>query len=221
MRVVDTALPGVVIIEPAVARDERGLFLETWRADVFAAAGIADVFVQDNYSRSTRGTLRGLHWQWRKPQAKLVRVVAGSIFDVVVDVRRGSPTFGRWVGLELSAETFRQVYVPIGFAHGFCVTSEVADVEDKCSDVYDPGGEAGLIWNDPGLGIDWPVKEPAALAEGFTESRSCAVACGPASALGPHAIPATPLPVLQRRPIVISWVLRRRREQLPPRNTER
>jgi dTDP-4-dehydrorhamnose 3,5-epimerase len=89
-----------------------------------------------------------------------VRVVAGSIFDVVVDVRRGSPTFGRWVGLELSAETFRQVYVPIGFAHGFCVTSEVADVEYKCSDVYDPGGEAGLIWNDPGLGIDWPVKDP-------------------------------------------------------------
>ena len=103
MRVVDTELPGVFLIEPAVARDERGLFLETWRADVFAAAGIADVFVQDNYSRSTRGTLRGLHWQWRKPQAKLVRVVAGSIFDVVVDVRRGSPTFGRWVGLELSA----------------------------------------------------------------------------------------------------------------------
>jgi dTDP-4-dehydrorhamnose 3,5-epimerase len=143
-----------------VARDERGLFLETWRADTFAAAGVADVFVQDNYSRSTRGTLRGLHWQWRKPQAKLVRVVAGSIFDVVVDVRRGSPTFGRWVGLELSAETFRQLYIPIGFAHGFCVTSEVADVEYKCSDVYDPGGEAGLIWNDPGLAIDWPVKDP-------------------------------------------------------------
>jgi dTDP-4-dehydrorhamnose 3,5-epimerase len=160
VRVVDTALPGVVIIEPAVARDDRGLFLETWRADAFAAAGIAVAFVQDNYSRSARGTLRGLHWQWRRPQAKLVRVVAGSIFDVVVDVRRDSPTFGRWVGLELSAESFRQVYIPVGFAHGFCVTSEVADVEYKCSDVYDPGGEAGLIWNDPGLGIDWPIKEP-------------------------------------------------------------
>ena len=135
-------------------------FSRRWRADVFAAAGIADVFVQDNYSRSTRGTLRGLHWQWRKPQAKLVRVVAGSIFDVVVDVRRGSPTFGRWVGLVLSAETFRQVYIPTGFAHGFCVTSEVADVEYKCSDVYDPGGEAGLIWNDPRVGITWPVSEP-------------------------------------------------------------
>jgi dTDP-4-dehydrorhamnose 3,5-epimerase len=160
VRVVNTALPGVLVIEPTVFRDERGLFLETWRADVFAAAGIADTFVQDNYSRSTRGTLRGLHWQWRKPQAKLVRVVAGSIFDVVVDVRRGSPTFGRWLGLELSAETFRQVYVPIGFAHGFCVTSEVADVEYKCSAMYDPGGEAGLIWNDPGVRIKWPVEQP-------------------------------------------------------------
>jgi dTDP-4-dehydrorhamnose 3,5-epimerase len=160
VRVVDTALPGVLIIEPTVVRDERGLFLETWRADVFAAAGIADTFVQDNYSRSLRGTLRGLHWQWRKPQAKLVRVVVGSIFDVVVDVRRGSPTFGRWLGLELSAETFRQIYIPVGFAHGFCVTSEVADVEYKCSDMYDPAGEAGLIWNDPGLGITWPVSQP-------------------------------------------------------------
>jgi dTDP-4-dehydrorhamnose 3,5-epimerase len=160
VRVVDTALPGVLVIEPTVARDERGLFLETWRADAFAAAGIADTFVQDNYSRSARGTLRGLHWQWRKPQAKLVRVVAGAIFDVVVDVRRGSPTFGRWLGLELSAETFRQLYIPVGFAHGFCVTSETADVEYKCSDVYDPGGEAGLIWNDPGVGITWPVSEP-------------------------------------------------------------
>jgi dTDP-4-dehydrorhamnose 3,5-epimerase len=160
VRVVDTALPGVLIIEPTVVRDERGLFLETWRADVFAAAGIADTFVQDNYSRSLRGTLRGLHWQWRKPQAKLVRVVVGSIFDVVVDVRRGSPTFGRWLGLELSAETFRQIYIPVGFAHGFCVTSEVADVEYKCSDMYDPSGEAGLIWNDPGVGITWPVSQP-------------------------------------------------------------
>jgi dTDP-4-dehydrorhamnose 3,5-epimerase len=160
VRVVDTALPGVRIIEPTVVRDERGLFLETWRADVFAAAGIGDTFVQDNYSRSARGILRGLHWQWRKPQAKLVRVVAGSIFDVVVDVRRGSPTFGQWLGLDLSAETFRQLYIPAGFAHGFCVTSDSADVEYKCTNVYDPGGEAGLIWNDPSLGITWPLSEP-------------------------------------------------------------
>jgi dTDP-4-dehydrorhamnose 3,5-epimerase len=160
VRVIETALAGVRLLEPAVFRDDRGLFLETFRADRFAAAGIPDLFVLDNHSRSLRGTLRGLHWQWRKPQAKLVRVVNGSIFDVVVDVRRGSPTFGRWLGFEMSADRFTQLYVPVGFAHGFCVTSEVADVEYKCSDVYDPQGEAGLIWNDPGVGVDWPIETP-------------------------------------------------------------
>jgi dTDP-4-dehydrorhamnose 3,5-epimerase len=160
VRVIETALEGVRLLEPTVFRDDRGLFLETWRADRFAEVGIADAFVQDNHSRSVRGTLRGLHWQWRKPQAKLVRVATGSIFDVVVDVRRGSPTFGRWLGFEMSADRFTQLYVPVGFAHGFCVTSEVADVEYKCSDVYDPQGEAGLIWNDPGVGIDWPMPTP-------------------------------------------------------------
>src|SRR5262245_15755012 len=129
MRVIETALPGVRLLEPAVFRDDRGLFLETWRADRFAAAGFPDTFVQDNYSRSFRGTLRGLHWQWRHPQAKLVRVVMGTIFDVVVDVRRGSPTFGRWLGFEMSADSFRQLYVPEGFAHGFCAMSEFSDVE--------------------------------------------------------------------------------------------
>ena len=160
MRVIETTLAGVRLLEPTVFRDDRGLFLETFRADRFAAAGIPDNFVQDNHSRSLRGTLRGLHWQWRKPQAKLVRVVNGSIFDVVVDVRRGSPTFGRWLGFEMSADRFTQLYVPVGFAHGFCVTSEVADVEYKCSDVYDPQGEAGLIWNDPAVGVDWPIETP-------------------------------------------------------------
>ena len=160
MRVIETALPGVRLLEPKVFRDDRGLFLETWMADRFAEAGIADRFVQDNHSRSMRGTLRGLHWQWRKPQAKLVRVVTGSIFDVVVDVRRGSSTFGRWLGFEMSADQFTALYVPVGFAHGFCVLSDVADVEYKCSDVYDPEGEAGLIWNDPGVGIDWPIAAP-------------------------------------------------------------
>ena len=160
MRVIETTLTGVRLLEPTVFRDDRGLFLETFRADRFAAAGIPDLFVQDNHSRSLRGTLRGLHWQWRKPQAKLVRVVNGSIFDVVVDVRRGSPTFGRWLGFEMSADRFTQLYVPVGFAHGFCVTSEVADVEYRCSDVYDPQGEAGLIWNDPGVGVDWPIRSP-------------------------------------------------------------
>jgi dTDP-4-dehydrorhamnose 3,5-epimerase len=160
VRVIETTLAGVRLLEPTVFRDDRGLFLETFRADRFAAAGIPDNFVQDNHSRSLRGTLRGLHWQWRKPQAKLVRVVNGSIFDVVVDVRRGSPTFGRWLGFEMSADRFTQLYVPVGFAHGFCVTSEVADVEYKCSDVYDPQGEAGLIWNDPAVGVDWPIETP-------------------------------------------------------------
>src|SRR6478752_2481857 len=160
MRVIETTLAGVRLLEPTVFRDDRGFFLETWHADRFAAAGIPDLFVQDNYSRSALGTLRGLHWQWRKPQAKLVRVVSGSIFDVVVDVRRTSPTFGRWLGFEMSADRFTQLYVPVGFAHGFCVTSDVADVEYKCSDVYDPQGEAGLIWNDPAVGVDWPIETP-------------------------------------------------------------
>ena len=165
MRVIETTLAGVRLLEATVFRDDRGLFLETWRADRFAAAGIPDLFVQDNYSRSSRGTLRGLHWQWRKPQAKLVRVVTGSIFDVVVDVRRASPTFGRWLAFEMSADRFTQLYVPVGFAHGFCATSDVADVEYKCTEVYDPQGEAGLIWNDPGVGVDWPIKAPLVSAK--------------------------------------------------------
>ena len=160
MRVVDTALPGVVIIEPAVARDDRGLFLETWRADAFAAAGIAVAFVQDNYSRSARGTLRGLHWQAERPQGKLVRVLVGEIYDVAVDIRPDSPTFGKWVGVTLSADNFRQTWIPPGFAHGFCVTSEVAEVEYKCTDFYDPPSERGLIWNDPEVAIAWPIQDP-------------------------------------------------------------
>jgi dTDP-4-dehydrorhamnose 3,5-epimerase len=160
MRVITTALDGVVIIEPTVYRDARGFFLETWRADRFATLGISNAFVQDNHSRSTSGTLRGLHWQWRRPQAKLVRALTGTIYDVVVDVRRASSTFGQWTGIELIADTFQSLYVPAGFAHGFCVLSDVADVEYKCSDVYDPGGEAGLLWNDPIVGIHWPIDQP-------------------------------------------------------------
>jgi dTDP-4-dehydrorhamnose 3,5-epimerase len=160
MRVIDTPLPGVIVLEPRVVRDQRGFFLETYREDRLAEAGITDRFVQANQSRSVRDTLRGLHWQWRRPQAKLVRVVTGSIFDAVVDVRRHSPTFGQWYGVTLSADNFHQLYVPIGFAHGFCVTSEVADVEYLCSDYYDPGGEAGLLWSDPAIGIHWPTDWP-------------------------------------------------------------
>lgn len=160
MHVTETTLPGVLVIEPRVFRDGRGFFLETYREDRLADAGITERFVQANQSQSVRNTLRGLHWQWRRPQAKLVRVVTGEVFDVVVDVRRGSPTFGRWFGIELTAENFRQLYVPVGFAHGFCVTSERADIEYLCSDYYDPGGEAGLLWDDPGVKIDWPIRCP-------------------------------------------------------------
>ncbi len=160
MRRVETALAGVCVLEPVVHRDERGFFLESFRADWLVASGVAVTFVQDNHSRSVRDTVRGLHWQWRRPQAKLIRVVAGAIFDVVVDVRRGSPSFGRWVGEELSAESFRQLFVPVGFAHGFCVLTDTADIEYKCSDYYDPAGEAGLAWDDPAVGIAWPVRTP-------------------------------------------------------------
>jgi dTDP-4-dehydrorhamnose 3,5-epimerase len=160
VRIVETPLAGVRIIEPPVFRDDRGLFLEAWRHDHFSAAGIVDVFVQDNQSRSVGGTLRGLHWQWRKPQAKLVRVLSGRIFDVVVDVRRGSPTFARWFGLTMAADDFTTLYVPVGFAHGFFVESDSAEVLYKCSNVYDPGGEAGLIWNDPTVNIAWPTADP-------------------------------------------------------------
>jgi dTDP-4-dehydrorhamnose 3,5-epimerase len=160
MTVIDTPMAGVLVLEPQVFQDDRGFFLETYRQDRLAAFGIGHPFVQANQSRSVRNTLRGLHWQRRRPQAKLVRVVTGTIFDVVVDVRRSSPTFGNWWGLELSAENFRQLYVPVGYAHGFCVLSDHADVEYLCSDYYDPGGEAALLWNDPAVGVQWPTDWP-------------------------------------------------------------
>jgi dTDP-4-dehydrorhamnose 3,5-epimerase len=153
-------IPGVVLIEPSVHHDGRGFFFETYHAERYREGGIEIEFVQDNQSRSTRGTLRGLHAQTNRPQDKLVRVLSGEIYDVVVDVRRGSPTFGRYFGATLSAENFRQLFVPVGFIHGFVVTSEIADVEYKCSDFYDPGGEMGVAWNDPDIGIPWPVEHP-------------------------------------------------------------
>jgi dTDP-4-dehydrorhamnose 3,5-epimerase len=164
MQVRETAIPGVLIVEPRVLRDARGFFVETYHADRYAAAGIADAFVQDNHSRSQRGTLRGLHWQWRRPQGKLVRAVEGEIFDVAVDLRPESPTFGRWVGVTLSADDFRQLYVPPGLAHGFYVTSANAQVEYKCTDVYDPEGEQGMRWDDPDLAIAWPLSKPPILS---------------------------------------------------------
>lgn len=160
MRVVPTDLPEVLVIEPQVHVDGRGFFVETYHAERYRQHGICAPFVQDNHSRSVRGTLRGLHLQVRRPQGKLVRVIEGEVFDVAVDVRRGSPTFGRWIGVELTAENYKQVYIPPGYAHGFCVLSPIAQVEYKCTDFYDPGGELGVAWNDPALAIVWPVNDP-------------------------------------------------------------
>jgi dTDP-4-dehydrorhamnose 3,5-epimerase len=155
-----TELEGVLLIEPDIYRDGRGFFLESYHAGKYQAGGMPAAFVQDNHSSSTRGTLRGLHAQRTRPQGKLVRVLEGEIFDVAVDARRGSPTFGRWVGFVLSAENFHQLYVPPGFLHGFCVKSDRAQVEYKVTDFFDPTDELGVIWNDPDLKIEWPVKEP-------------------------------------------------------------
>ena len=157
MTVHDTSLPGVLLVEPRVFEDERGFFLERFQADRYAEAGMAGPWVQDNHSRSRRGVVRGLHFQRRHPQGKLVEVVRGAIYDVVLDLRVGSPTFGRWTGVELSGENHRQLWVPPGFAHGFAVVSEPADVLYRCTDSYRPGDEGGVRWDDPALGIDWPV----------------------------------------------------------------
>ena len=160
MKFLPTELPGVTVIEPDVYRDDRGFFLETYNARKYAEGGVSATFVQDNHSRSLRGTVRGLHAQRSRPQGKLVRVVQGEIFDVVVDVRRGSPSFGRWIGVTLSSTNFRQCYVPPNFAHGFCVLSDSAELEYKCTDFYDPSDEIRLLWNDPVIGIAWPVRAP-------------------------------------------------------------
>ncbi len=160
MRVVQTALAGVLAVEPDVHADARGFFLETYHAEKYRALGVPGPFVQDNHSRSLFGTIRGLHLQVRRPQGKLVRAIQGEILDVAVDVRRGSPNFGRWVAVRLSADSFRQCYVPPGFAHGFSVLSPTAEVEYKCTDFYDPTDELGIAWNDPALGIRWELDHP-------------------------------------------------------------
>ena len=160
MRITQTELAGVLLVEPDVHGDARGFFLETWSRGRYAAAGLDVEFVQDNLSLSRRGTLRGLHLQNPHPQGKLVYVVSGEVYDVAVDVRAGSATFGRWVGVTLSGENKRQLYVPPGFAHGFCVTGEAALLAYKCTRPYSPGSELCVRWDDPDLGIDWPVAEP-------------------------------------------------------------
>ena len=162
MKLIETAIPDVRIIEPRVFGDARGFFMETWSLSDFVAAGIDADFVQDNHSRSVQGTLRGLHYQIQQPQGKLVRVTAGEVFDVAVDLRRTSPTFGRWVGVMLSAENHRQLWVPPGFAHGFYVVSEVAEFQYKCTDYYTPEHERCIRWDDPELGIEWPLIDSSA-----------------------------------------------------------
>ena len=160
MNVSQTSLPGVLLVEPRVLQDPRGFFLETFNAGRYEREGIATAFVQDNWSRSTRDTLRGLHFQEPNPQGKLVWCVRGAVWDVVADVRVGSPTFGRWYGHELSEENKRQLWVPPGFAHAFCVLSDIADFVYKCTALYAPGCEGAIAWNDPDLAIDWPTKAP-------------------------------------------------------------
>jgi dTDP-4-dehydrorhamnose 3,5-epimerase len=160
LKVTPTDLPGVLIIEPRVFQDARGFFLETFSASRYEQVGALGPFVQDNHSRSLKGTVRGLHLQVTKPQGKLMRAVSGSMLDVAVDVRVGSATFGRWTSALLSGENFRQLYVPPGFAHGFAVVSDVVDVEYKCTDYYDPQDELTVMWNDPAIGIEWPVQAP-------------------------------------------------------------
>ena len=160
MKVTPTALPDVRRILPRVFADDRGLFFESWNARALAASGIKETFVQDNHSCSKRGVLRGLHYQIEHAQGKLVRCVAGEVFDVAVDLRRSSPTFGRHVGMVLSAENRLLLWIPPGFAHGFVVTSAFAQIEYKCTDLYDPASEIGVAWDDPALAIPWPVTDP-------------------------------------------------------------
>lgn len=171
MKVVPSPLPGVLIVEPRVFRDERGFFLEVFHAGRFAEQGLPTSFVQDNHSLSRRGTLRGLHVQLPRSQGKLVRCTEGAVYDVAVDIRKGSPTFARWFGLELTAENFLQIWVPPGFAHGFCALSERAQVEYKCTELYDPAGDLSIAWNDPAIGVDWPIASPSLSAKDAAASR--------------------------------------------------
>lgn len=160
MKTTPTDLPEVLLIVPDVHRDDRGFFVETYHAARYHEAGLDAPFVQDNHSRSGRGTLRGLHAQIARPQGKLVRVTHGEVLDVAVDIRRGSPSFGRHVSAILTGDGFEQLWIPEGFAHGFCVISETAELQYKCTDFYDPTSELTIAWNDPEIGIRWPIEEP-------------------------------------------------------------
>ncbi|MEI8020616.1 MAG: dTDP-4-dehydrorhamnose 3,5-epimerase [Schlesneria sp.] len=164
MKIIPTEISGLVLVEPKAFGDARGFFFESFQINRYRDAGITENFVQDNVSRSSKGILRGLHYQLVQPQGKLVYVTRGEVFDVAVDLRRSSPTFGRWFGVLLNDENHRQLYVPPGFAHGFCVTSETADFCYKCTDLYNPTHERTLLWNDPAIGIDWPISDSPLLS---------------------------------------------------------
>ncbi|MEW6698053.1 MAG: dTDP-4-dehydrorhamnose 3,5-epimerase [Bacillota bacterium] len=159
MQIIETSLPGVLLIKPRVFSDGRGFFLETWRQDRYEQIGIPSPFIQDNLSFSKRGVLRGLHFQNPNQQGKIVSVIAGEVYDVAVDIRVGSPTFGRWTGVVLSEDNHWQLWIPAGFAHGFCVLSDSAYFAYKCTDVYSPAAEGGILWNDPDIGIAWPLSD--------------------------------------------------------------
>ena len=171
MKVIETALPGVLIIEPKAFGDHRGFFLETFQVERYREAGITLPFVQDNHSRSQRGVLRGLHFQKTRPQGKLVSVSRGAVYDVAVDIDPASATYGQFVGVELNDDNHRQLWIPPGYAHGFCVLSEVADFQYKCTDFYFPADEGGLLWNDPDVGIPWPITEPQLSAKDANNPR--------------------------------------------------
>ncbi|MET4676143.1 MULTISPECIES: dTDP-4-dehydrorhamnose 3,5-epimerase [unclassified Luteibacter] len=160
MKFIETALPGCIVIEPQVFGDSRGFFYESYNEAKYREAGIDRRFVQSNVSRSARGVLRGLHYQWPHPQGKLVSVLEGEVYDVAVDIRRGSPTFGQWAGVMLTAENHRHFWIPEGFAHGFCVVSEYATFSYQCTDLYNAQADGGVRWNDPAIGVDWPISEP-------------------------------------------------------------
>jgi dTDP-4-dehydrorhamnose 3,5-epimerase len=181
MNVIPTALKEVLIVEPDVLADKRGFFMETYHQKRYQKAGILQTFIQDNLSFSVKGTLRGLHFQVNRPQAKLVQVVSGEIFDVAVDIRKGSPTFGQWAGEHLSSDTRRQLFIPEGFAHGFCVLSETALFLYKCSNLYAHGDEGGILWSDPAIGIKWPIAEP------IISDKDNRLSC--LSTLQPHQLP--------------------------------
>lgn len=167
----ETSLPGVILIEPRVFGDERGFFMETYRADVFKAHGIDGAFVQDNHSRSARGVLRGLHYQEPYPQGKLVRCTRGALFDVAVDIRRGSPAFGKWYGVTLSEENKSMLWIPPGFAHGFCAVTDDAELVYKTTEIYRPEHDRAILWNDPEIGIEWPIADPTLSTKDAAASR--------------------------------------------------